>query len=360
MGKAEAMMLFSLLYETYPDGAWRQLHCEVRGKTVEYSLQFTGTNVFDVPLATAFLQVKDHERLHRDSENSEEMASRRSSSSSMHQRPHPHPHLHQHLGSSIMERVAEYNSASFTSGGSFAVASLAAGGGKGGGGGGYNSSAGSIRSSGTAAKEGTEQWMIPGISMYSRSSAPRSKDCDNISAAGTGTGVDFNLTLTGSTESDSSKSSPRGIANPVRRNSEPMAVQLLTAKGQSAAAPSGDVINIPRSKRLDIQSMDHSKSTASGLSTRRIGLGVGGAPFSLAGSSTTKSIGSAAAPTFSMDLLQRSNSLPINYAKSSGPSTLTSNSSTLQKSSVTEKKKCEVVFNDYNLIVQIIISPILN
>ena len=47
-GKAEAMMLFSLLYESYPDGVWKQSTAEVAGKVVTIYYTFTGMYCFDV------------------------------------------------------------------------------------------------------------------------------------------------------------------------------------------------------------------------------------------------------------------------------------------------------------------------
>ena len=57
-GKSEAMMLFSLLYESYPDGVWKQSNSEVHGKVVTIYYVFTGTSVFDMPLAVSFHQVR--------------------------------------------------------------------------------------------------------------------------------------------------------------------------------------------------------------------------------------------------------------------------------------------------------------
>ena len=61
-GKAEAMMLFSLLHETYPDGIWKILKTEVSGKVVTYLYKFMGTNTFDTRLAVSFKHVKEHQR----------------------------------------------------------------------------------------------------------------------------------------------------------------------------------------------------------------------------------------------------------------------------------------------------------
>ena len=56
-GKAEAMMLFSLLYESYPDGMWKLISAEVNNKVVTVYYTFTGTSVFDTPLSLSFKQV---------------------------------------------------------------------------------------------------------------------------------------------------------------------------------------------------------------------------------------------------------------------------------------------------------------
>lgn len=56
-GKAEAMVLFSLLYESYPDGMWKLGSVAVNNKVVTAIYTFTGTSVFDTPLSLSFQQV---------------------------------------------------------------------------------------------------------------------------------------------------------------------------------------------------------------------------------------------------------------------------------------------------------------
>lgn len=72
-GKSEVMVLFSLLFETYPDGVWKTTSITVNQNIVVYLYLFTGTSVFNTSLDISYNQVKNHIAVLNLSENSEEM-----------------------------------------------------------------------------------------------------------------------------------------------------------------------------------------------------------------------------------------------------------------------------------------------
>lgn len=63
VGRAEIMTLFSLLFETYPDGVWALTNSSVdqcRKNTIVCLYRFTGTGVIDHPLNTIFMLIREH------------------------------------------------------------------------------------------------------------------------------------------------------------------------------------------------------------------------------------------------------------------------------------------------------------
>lgn len=75
MGKGDVMMLFSLLFEAYPDGVWNigTLVCSKDGtNTISCLYRFTGTGVFCHSINTLFLQIRAHSIQNPVTENHEE------------------------------------------------------------------------------------------------------------------------------------------------------------------------------------------------------------------------------------------------------------------------------------------------
>jgi hypothetical protein len=257
-GKAEAMMLLSLIHETYPDGVWKTTNTEVHGKVVTHLFVFTGTSVFDTPLAVSYHQVKEHQHSVKGqlSENSEEMATRQ-----------------------IARNVAEYNPRPISTGtlAAFMRSSIAGG-----------VAGGAVPSLG-----------LTNLTMYDKLHSPRSCEPDVTSAG----------LVTASAPSGTHESSKR---------------------------TEGDVISIPRSKGNESFRLDGRTPS-----------------FSFAGDHRPD-------PKHRHSLPHA----PPHRTRSAAGMTTTPSSehlanTLLRKTCEIEKRKMEVTFNDYNLIVQIVVSAVI-
>lgn len=60
VGRADVMMLFSLMFETFPDGVYRTLSTVVDGDRVTTIFSFTGTRVFDQSIDCLYKQCRRH------------------------------------------------------------------------------------------------------------------------------------------------------------------------------------------------------------------------------------------------------------------------------------------------------------
>jgi hypothetical protein len=60
IGRADVMMLFSLILETYPDGVYRLLSSTVNNNSVTVTYSFTGTRVFEQSMDALYKQCKLH------------------------------------------------------------------------------------------------------------------------------------------------------------------------------------------------------------------------------------------------------------------------------------------------------------
>lgn len=60
VGRADVMMLFSLMFETFPDGVYRTLSTTVDGDRVTTLFSFTGTRVFDQSIDCLYKQCRRH------------------------------------------------------------------------------------------------------------------------------------------------------------------------------------------------------------------------------------------------------------------------------------------------------------
>lgn len=60
VGKADVMMLFSLLFETFPDGVYRTLSSAVEGDRATIIYSFTGTRVFEQSINCLYKQCRRH------------------------------------------------------------------------------------------------------------------------------------------------------------------------------------------------------------------------------------------------------------------------------------------------------------
>lgn len=57
-GKADMMILFSLMMEAYPDGVWKIVSTDTQEDKVACKFSFRGTKVFPYPLETVLTQIK--------------------------------------------------------------------------------------------------------------------------------------------------------------------------------------------------------------------------------------------------------------------------------------------------------------
>lgn len=71
-GRLEVMMLFSLLYEAYPDGIWTVTNTSCAGQSVIHHYRFMGTGVVDFPLNTLFLLIQQHSQKYMNAVNAED------------------------------------------------------------------------------------------------------------------------------------------------------------------------------------------------------------------------------------------------------------------------------------------------
>lgn len=62
VGKGEVMMLFSLLFEAYPDGVWTVVSITPLDFTIIATYRFTGTKVFNFPIDLLFKQIREHSK----------------------------------------------------------------------------------------------------------------------------------------------------------------------------------------------------------------------------------------------------------------------------------------------------------
>eukprot|EP01032_Pedospumella_encystans_P008381 gene8381-9956_t len=267
-GKAEAMMLFSLLYESYPDGMWKLISAEVNNKVVTVFYTFTGTSVFDTPLSLSFKQVKEHEQSLKGTKSSE-----------------------QHAGNQIVRNVAEMAANTHHQQGSLNATSAAA----------LSTPAGlpaNQIASNTRSRSFTSyaypapsialprksvgqiEIDLTGFSIYDRTNTPRSSDMDD--------NVD--------------PSSAKSVVN-------------STSSGKEAEV---DIIKIPRSKGNESFRVEASRTGTL-------------QPPSAANSRPTSI---HRAPSLNSELI----------------------ASALIKKSEFERRKCEITFNDYNLIVHISVT----
>jgi hypothetical protein len=60
VGRADVMMLFSLILETYPDGVYRLLSSTTNSNSVTVTYSFTGTRVFEQSMDSLYKQCKLH------------------------------------------------------------------------------------------------------------------------------------------------------------------------------------------------------------------------------------------------------------------------------------------------------------
>ena len=60
VGKADVMMLFSLLFETFPDGVYRTLSSSVEDDRATITYSFTGTRVFEQSINCLYKQCRRH------------------------------------------------------------------------------------------------------------------------------------------------------------------------------------------------------------------------------------------------------------------------------------------------------------
>ena len=317
-GKAELMMLFSLLYETYPDGIRRVVNTSVHNKLIIYDFIFTGTSVFDTPLAVSFHQVKEHEHQLKYSENSEEYIT------------------HQN----ILRNVAEYNPKHL--GDATYSGTLLQGGG--------------IASSETS-------YYPPGIA-HTTSTVTSTSISSTVSTAAAA------VTLPTAAPAGMLRASPIHFPTAEERSSN------------GSGASGGDVIVLPRSKGREALRLDATRpgsftfgsdrrahslpiSTATGSNTTTAGgnssgsnhssmTGLGGwlaqlTPTHSYNSSTTTAIATTTSTT-SSSIYQRSRPQSLNSAMMA--------TALLNKTVEVQKRRMEVTFNDYNRIVQIVISPV--
>lgn len=290
-GKAEAMMLFSLLYETYPDGVWKITSTEVSGKVVTYHYLFTGTSVFDTPLAVSYHQVKEHQRGAKLSENSEEMAARQIARNVAEYNPRSGDQAGL-VGSSTHSTIHNTN-------GSFS----------------FHTGAGAGTGTGLAGDRHSGgrkgELDLSHLSVYDRVQSPRSTDSDPQTGAGAGAGA-------GAGGTDVHDSPRLGFAS--QHSSTSLAAAVTTA---TAAADTNDIIKIPRSKGNESFRLDGRQGSFTLGTDRKIDL------------KSTSSVNKHP----SMNSEHLANAL-------------------LRKTVEVEKRKMEVTFNDYNLIVQIVVSAV--
>lgn len=275
-GKAEAMMLFSLLYENYPDGVWKVVNTEVQGKVVTYTYLFTGTSVFDVPVAVSYHQVKEHERTHGRSENSEEASGHQIvrnvaeySASQSHSSSHHnlHHNMQQNMQHNVHHTVQHHAQHGM-----------------------HNTF--SFRQSSTS---NAPEFDISAFSVYDKIHTPRSSDGDTTPGPSNGLSA---------TSGD--------------------AVPASHASVSATSGLDGDVIKIPRSKGNESFRLDGRAGSFTLGSSERKG-----------DHSRPHSINAGHRPSANTELMANA----------------------LIKKSEHERRKCEITFNDYNLIVQIVISP---
>lgn len=74
-GKADMMILFSLMMEAYPDGVWKIVSTDNEEDKVACRFSFRGTKVFPYPLETVLKQIKAHMNKEAYMNNSPAMAS---------------------------------------------------------------------------------------------------------------------------------------------------------------------------------------------------------------------------------------------------------------------------------------------
>lgn len=309
-GKAELMMLFSLLYETYPDGIRRVVNTSVHNKLIIYDFIFTGTSVFDTPLAVSFHQVKEHEHQLKYSENSEEYIT------------------HQN----ILRNVAEYNPKHL----------------------GDASYSGTLIQGGGIASSETS-YNPPGIA-HTTSTVTSTSNCSTVFRAAAA------VTLPTTAATGMLRASPIHFPTREERSSN------------GSGASGGDVIVLPRSKGREALRLDTTRpgsftfgsehrahslpiqtstpaAAGSNSSSHSSMTGLGGwlaqlTPTHSSNSSATATTTSAT----SSSIYQRSRPQSLNSAMMA--------TALLSKTVEVQKRRMEVTFNDYNRIVQIVISPV--
>jgi hypothetical protein len=270
-GKAESMMLFSLLYESYPDGVWKITSTEVQGKVVTHQYLFTGTSVFDTPLAVSFHQVKEHQRGMKSPEVSEESAAQQ-----------------------IVRNVAEYNPRSGDVSASTSLASIHHA---------IHSTNGSFSFRPSSIGHGLKSDLdLSNLNFYDRLNSPRSSDCETPVAGTSNTAAGTDVL------------------------SVPASVSVSASAGANATAMmDSDVIKIPRSKGNESFRLDGHRAPS-------FTLGSGDRKLDLKHSSLPHKPPSINSELLTNALLRRTNEV--------------------------ERRRMEVTFNEYNLIVQIVISAV--
>jgi len=267
-GKAEAMMLFSLLYESYPDGVWKQSSAEVHGKVVTTYYTFTGTSVFDMPLAVSFHQVKEHERGHKMSENSEEMA-----------------------GNQIVRNVAEMAGTQQRNDGS-GVSPI------------------------NHLNNNASFNLPPAPQLNTRSHSFTTSGIAGAQQRGSLGAVEIDLT-TFSIYDRTGTTTPRSADHDAQVAAAALQLQSSSTDASLPVSDADkDVIKIPRSKGNESFRLDVSRTGTI-------------QPASLTNKANNRP------PSMNSELMANA----------------------LIKKSESERRKCEVTFNDYNLIVQIVITP---